>query len=72
MTHHPAFYEHMPSHEPPQAVQIEINKEILARLLYKGQLCAGQVRYLNTQSKECVRELCMKACANCMKRQQTS
>ncbi|MDB1125317.1 hypothetical protein [Vibrio algarum] len=52
----------MQSSKPVQTIQIEMSIEKFEELLYERQLCAAHVRCLNSQSKQLIRELCLKAC----------
>jgi hypothetical protein len=44
-------------------IQLEIGLDKLETLIEKGELCAADVRCLNSASKECIWNLCLCVCA---------
>ncbi len=49
-----------------EKVQLEISPDVLARLFESGQLCAGEFRCLNQDSKQTVWSLCLNTCGKCL------
>jgi hypothetical protein len=49
------------------SIRAEISNETISRLLAEGHVCAEDFRCLDIPSKLCLRQLCLKSCAQKMK-----
>ena len=48
-----------------ESVKIEVDLSILKRLFENRQICAADLRCLDNQSKQHVKDLCLKTCLIC-------
>jgi hypothetical protein len=47
-------------------VRLEVNANILGKLMAEGYIHAADFRCLDYDSKQCVHKLCLNHCANCL------